>query len=648
MMRRKVVFLPEEKTVEVSPGTSLLRAAALAGIEIKSSCGGKGSCGNCLVRVEEGKPEIKSTGKLSREEREKGYLLSCQAFVGDEDLQVLVPHSSRLEEHRVLYDRAGEEVEDWKELFDNYTLSPLCSQFKLVLEPPSLSDNISDLCRLRLALRKEMQEKLPETEININRSALKNLAEELRAGEWAATVALAHFDSYTEIITVKAGNEDSPLYGLAVDIGTTTVAAYLVDLVKKEIVAKHGHYNKQARYGDDIISRIIYATEEEKGLEELQKAIVATINEIIRKMIDEKRITEADILQVVVAGNTTMIHLFLGITPKHIRLQPYIPTVSNVPPVKAVELGLRVNPEAWVNSFPQVASYLGGDIVSGILFSGIYREGDIVLFVDIGTNGEIVLGNKDWMIGCACSAGPAFEGGGITFGMRAMRGAIERVFIDPATLECQVATIGNAKPLGICGSGLIDLLSSLKETGIIDRSGSFQGDLKSPRLRHGNEGWEYVVAWARDAGGGEDIVITEGDVKNLIRAKGAVYAGIRSLLRTLELEESVISRVIIAGGFGNYLHIRDAIRIGLLPDMDVSKFHFIGNSSLKGACLALLSRDAYKKAEEIGKMITYLELSVGTTFMDEYVSALFLPHTDLSLFPSAQKEEEASGGKKEM
>jgi uncharacterized 2Fe-2S/4Fe-4S cluster protein (DUF4445 family) len=637
-LKRKVVFLPEEVSVEVLPGTPILRAAALAGIEVKSSCGGKGSCSRCLVKVEEGKAIVKSTGKLSTEEQEQGYVLSCQALVDDQDLRINVPISSRLEEHRILFN-STENVDGEEKAYGVYDGYPLCTRFQLALEPPSIDDNTSDLTRLRMALRREMGKNSPETEININIAALRGLANAFREGNWKVSVVMSYFLETAEVITVAAGQNEKPLYGLAIDIGTTTVAIYLIDLLNGKTVLHHGSFNRQSRYGDDIISRIIYASEEEKGLDELHDSVISTINEIIGQILQQTGINEEEIFQVVAAGNTTMTHLFLGVPPDFIRLEPYIPAFSSTPAVKAKDLGLRVHPEAWVHSFPQVASYLGGDIVSGILYADLAANDEIVLFVDIGTNGEIVLGNKDWMVGCACSAGPSFEGGGITFGMRAMSGAIERVLIDPVSLEVQVKTVNNAKPMGICGSGLIDCLSALKTAGIIDRSGKFHSDLKSTRLRSGEEGLEYVLVWAEDSGSETDIVLTEGDVKNLIRAKGAVYAAIRTLLRTLELDESVITKVIIAGGFGNYLHIKDAIRIGLLPDLEYDKFEFIGNSSLKGARLGLLSRKALDKAREIGNMITYIELSVGTIFMDEYVSALFLPHTDITLFPSVESVE---------
>lgn len=332
-----------------------------------------------------------------------------------------------------------------------------------------------------------------------------------------------------------------------------------------------------------------------------------------------------------------MAHLFLGLSPKYIRLKPYIPTANTFPPVRAGDLGLAVNPRAWVLSFPAVASYVGGDIVAGVLATRIAWEEPLTLFIDIGTNGEMVLGNRDWLISCACSAGPAFEGGGITFGMRAMKGAIERVEIDPETFEVEVKAISGYRPMGICGSGLIDLIAKMRRVGLIDRTGHFQLDKKTPRLRETEDGdVEFVLVWGQDTECGKDIVITESDIKTLIRSKGAVFAGIQSLLRTVGLDLEAIDRILIAGGFGNYLNVADAVEIGLLPDLPPAKYRFVGNTAVKGAKLGLLSRPALEEAKEIASRMTYVELSVGTTFMDEFVSALFLPHTNLSLFPSVK------------
>lgn len=382
----------------------------------------------------------------------------------------------------------------------------------------------------------------------------------------------------------------------------------------------------------------MYAVENEQNLIEIRDAVVETVNGLLDKILARQSLSNMNIASAMVAGNTTMTQLFLGVDPRYIRLEPYIPTMTNVPSFPAREIGLHMLPEAMVHCYPSVASYVGGDIVAGTLVTDLANGEDIILFIDIGTNGEIVLGNQDWLVACACSAGPSFEGGGITFGMRAMPGAIERIIIDPETLDVSLKVINNQTPVGICGSGLVDCIAKLLSAGIIDRAGNFQLGHKSgsQRLRATTDDKEFVLAWAYQAGGEKDVVITENDVKNVIRAKGAIYAGIRSLLNMVAVDIEMISRIVIAGGFGNYLNIHDSVQIGLLPELEPERFEFIGNASVKGARLALLSQNAWREAEELGRKMTYVELSVGVTYMDEYMAALFLPHTDMSLFPSFQ------------
>ncbi|MDW7673477.1 MAG: ASKHA domain-containing protein, partial [Bacillota bacterium] len=502
----------------------------------------------------------------------------------------------------------------------------------VTLDEPTLTENGADLPKLMSELRKR---NLHNVQIGLEN--LRALPEVLRAGSWQATVTVVEIDGQQRIVSIEPGHVKAPLLGLAIDIGTTTVVVNLVNIETGEIIDSQGSYNKQARYGDDVITRIVHATDEEKGLADLQQAVLNTINELVDKLLTANNLEVDQLKAAVVAGNTTMTQLFLGINPKYIRLEPYIPTVAQVPIIKASELGLRLNSEAIIYNFPAVASYVGGDIVSGVLATNMAKEDAVVLFIDIGTNGEMVLGNQDWLVTCACSAGPAFEGGGITFGTRAMTGAIERVIIEPNSFEVELKTIGNGKPMGICGSGLIDGLSKLRNAGLIDRSGKFNQNIDSNRLRRTDEDWEFVLAWADDTELGKDIVLTESDIKNIIRAKGAIYSGIRTMLKMMELDGYAIEKIIIAGGFGNFLNISDAIQIGLLPDLPLDKYLFLGNSSVKGAKIALLSKEALLEAEEVGRKMTYLELSVGNAFMDEFVSALFLPHTDLSQFPSVKQ-----------
>lgn len=629
MDKVSVLFFPDNLVAHVEPGTSLLRAATLAGIELKSNCGGEGTCGRCLVRVKDGRVKMKSKGNISERARHAGLVLACQALV-DGNVVIDIPRDSRLDEHKVLLGEKEVLMEREEDLCDRFPFRPLCRKVKLTLSKPTLTENVSDLTRLQVALRS----KFDCGEFHINLPTLRSLAEVLREGDWQLTVTVAQLNGCADVVCLEPGHSARQPFGLAIDIGTTTVVVYLIDLNTGLTLGKKGTYNKQARYGDDVITRMIHATEQQEGLQDLHLAVIDTINQLIDELLSQSQVSEEDVHIAMVAGNTTMTHLFLGLTPKYIRLEPYIPLASTIPPVRAFELGLKINPGAFVVCFPSVASYVGGDIVSGTLVTNMAKADEIILFIDIGTNGEMVLGNKDWLVSAACSAGPAFEGGGITFGMRAMKGAIEYVKIEPETYEVEVATIGKMKPMGICGSGLIDCLAKFRDAGVIDRAGKLQTDIDTLRMRIGDDGPEFVLVWANETECGKDITLTENDIKNLLRAKGAVYAGIRSMLNAVQLDEKAIQKVLIAGGFGNYINIRDAVVIGLLPDLPIEKYLFIGNSSVKGARLALLSQDAYREALELGKKLTYLELSAGNDFMDQFVSALFLPHTDMSLFPS--------------
>ena len=619
-----VRFLPEDREVTVREGETLLQAAAEAGIPLKASCGGNGTCGRCRMIVKTGEVKQLQTGKLTPEQLAAGYVLACQS-IPLSPLVVEVPAESRLSEHRVLLAEERGARSDLPPV-----LEPLFQKIRLAVPPATLEDSRDDAGRTLTALKQATG--IENARFSLE--ALNALPGALRRGNWQVTLSLADVRGYFAITAVEPGFAADSYYGLAVDIGTTTVVAQLVDLTDGRTVDVRGTYNKQAVYGDDVISRIVYAVENQDGRREMQKAVVDTINELIDPMCQKNGIPAENIRAVVCAGNTTMTHLFLGIDPEHIRLEPYTPAVNSPPPVAAGMLGLHVNHDALVHCLPGVASYVGGDIISGARLIEIDRTDRLTLFIDVGTNGEMVLGNREWLLACACSAGPAFEGGGITHGMRAMAGAIEHVEIDPKTGEVSYHTVGDAKPLGICGSGLIDLLSALREAGIIDRTGQFMSRPDLPRWREGDDGPEYLLVPAAESGNGKEITISEADIKNLIRAKGAIFAGIRTMLRKVDLPIEAIERILIAGGFGRYIGIQDAISIGLFPDVPLEKYRYIGNSSVKGAKLALLSRRVRDEMEALAARVTYLELSVGNEFMDEFVSALFLPHTDINLFPS--------------
>lgn len=633
MSRCRVTFLPDNRSLEVEEGLDLLRVAAMAGIELKSSCGGEGTCGRCAVAIKEGRALV-GQGNLSRKNREAGYVLACRTLVQG-DLLVEIPAASRMAEHQVLLEKIEKKeilAEVEKDPLEKYGLEPFSRKLTVELTEPTIYENASDLSRLVLGL----QALTGMEGITISLAAARTLPEVLRQGNWQVTVTMVEQGGRGEIIQVEPGRATKPSYGLAIDIGTTTVVVLLVDTSTGLTIDRAGTHNKQFRFGDDVITRIIYATEESGGQQELQRAVLDTINELVDRLLVKNGLTPGDVHSVVTAGNTTMAHLFLGIWPGYIRLEPYIPAAAVFPVVRGKDLGLHVHPEALVLTYPAVASYVGGDIVSGALVVDIANSEELTLFIDIGTNGEMVLGNKDLLVSAACSAGPAFEGGGISCGMRATPGAIQRLEIDPR-LEVKLDTIGGEKPMGICGTGLVDSLAKLREAGVIDRTGKFQAGLDGARRREGNDGPEFVLSWSEESGIGKDVVITEADVKNVIRAKGAIFAGIRSLLQTVEMPVEAIERIYIAGGFGNFLNLRDTVEIGMLPDVPAERYSFVGNTSVKGARVALLSQRAFREALELARKMTYLELSLGTTFMDEFTLALFLPHTDLELFPSVQK-----------
>jgi uncharacterized 2Fe-2S/4Fe-4S cluster protein (DUF4445 family) len=437
------------------------------------------------------------------------------------------------------------------------------------------------------------------------------------------------------LVKLFPGSDDieRPIWGIAIDIGTTTVSLWLVDLVSGEVRAQVAEYNQQINRGEDVVSRIIYA-QKENNAGEMADLVVGTINELIRKACKQVAIEPDQIVKATVAGNSTMIHLFLEIPAASIRLSPFITGVNQAPPLLAGEVGLDICPEATVDCLPGVASYVGADITSGVYSSGMMHTDKTTLFMDVGTNGEIVLGTKDWLVTCACSAGPAFEGAGVRDGMRATKGAIEEVWINQETYEPSLRVIGNVKPRGLCGSGLISLLSELFLTGIVDKAGNINAGLETPRTREGEHGAEYVVAWSEESKSGKDIVITKVDIDNLLRAKAAIYAGYTVLAQSVGLTLDIIEQVLIGGSFGQYINVEKAIQIGLLPDMPWEHFHFLGNTSVLGAYQALLDWEAREQITEIASKMTYIELSADNNFYDAFMSALFLPHTDLTLFPS--------------
>lgn len=623
----QVTILPENKIIPVAKGANLISAVKSAGIDIESPCGGRGTCGKCAVKVISGIYEIRNDTHLQQELKDDGYVPACQTRVNS-DMVIEVPEFSRLMRHKVeLTGKKTRFGSDHDYLAIN-GLNPLSRKYFIELKKPDLSDCMNDLDRLKAALEKEYGLK----DVRIGLSIIRKLPEAVRAGDWKLTITVVNIEGTNEVVCIEPGKSAKPAYGLAVDLGTTTVAASLIDLDKGISAENAGTYNKQASYGSDVISRIVYADENKKGVEELQKAAVDTVNELIEEIVAKSGLKKGDISIMVLGGNTVMTHMLLGITASYLRLEPYIPGAVSFPAVKAHQLDIAINPEAPIITIPGVASYVGGDITAGILAAMLTHSEKLTLFIDIGTNGELVLGNSDWLVTCSCSAGPAFEGSGISSGMRAMAGAIDWIEIDRNDFEVRCRAIADKKPIGICGSGLIYSISEMMDAGIIDRAGQINEKVPTKRIRNGSEGPEYVLVYAGESGSGHDIAITQSDIKNILRAKGAIFAGIRTMLQEVQLKIDDIERVYIAGGFGNYINIEDAINIGLLPDLPTERFEYVGNSCIQGTILTMLCRKAYGEAVDIAGKMTYLELSAGNLFMDEFVSALFIPHTDLSLF----------------
>ena len=624
----RVNFVSDEKAVSVPPGTTLLEAARLADVHVNASCNGKGACGKCKLVVTAGSTENPSTPLLSDTEKEKGYVLACQSKVTG-DVSVEIPQEV-LERKLKVAGMGKEATDQLKGLVAQ--IDPMLREIPLELSPPSLEDSVSDLDRLNRGLKKEGCD---VARLNVGIKVMRQLAESVRQDDWKLTVSVVQRKCSNEILEVRPGNGNQASFGLAIDLGTTTIVVYLVNMTDGEVVAAASGHNRQAACGDDVINRIVCA--EKDGVKKLSRMVLATINSLVGEALDSVAVDVSQIRNAVISGNTTMAHLLLQIEPRYIRRDPYIPTVSEFPILKAGEIGLKANPIAAVFVMPGPASYVGGDIVSGVLHTGFHREEPLTLFIDVGTNGEIVLGNKEWMMTAACSAGPAFEGGGIRWGMRAEEGAIEKVTIDAASFEPDWSTVGGQPPRGICGSGMIDLISELLNAGIIDRSGRFQSDGTHPRIGRVMDEPVYILVPADQTPMNEDIVFAESDIKNLVYSKGAVYAGFTTLLSEAGLDFSMVERVVIAGGFGRYLNIEKAVGIGLLPDMDRSKFTYAGNSSIAGAYMALLSGDYRQEARRISNDMTYVDFSSNSRYMDEFTSALFLPHTNMEMFPSAAK-----------
>jgi uncharacterized 2Fe-2S/4Fe-4S cluster protein (DUF4445 family) len=629
----EIKFLPSNKSAKFESGYNLRQAIIDCGIDLESSCGGVGTCGRCKVQVLSGNILSKSTKFIDSKQKDEGFVLACKSNIYS-DTVVFIPDKkqkkAKIEDDKfyVINGKAYSSI-DKKELAE-VEIDPWIIKEKIEVQKPTFQYTTTDLFRLK----KAVEEKFSLENVLVPLHVIRKIPFVLRKNNWEIDIL---FNKRTyELLDIRDKDSITDCYGIALDIGTTTLALYLVDISTGKIIEYESDYNPQIRFGEDIINRIVYSTKKD-GLKKLHTAIIGHIELLISRILDKTQILPEDISVMFVSANSTMMHIFYGVSPKFLREEPYITTVNEFPASLARDIEINIIKDAMVYSMIGVASYLGGDITSGVIATNISKRGDLSLLIDMGTNGEIVIGNKDWMIGCSCSAGPAFEGGGVKCGMRAAQGAIEKIKIEPKTYKCFFEVIGGSKPSGICGSGLLDLLGEMYLRSVIDRKGKFNKEINNPFLKNIDNEYRYVIAQSKDSTSIQDIYITEIDINNLIRAKAAIYSGIKTLIEEVGLKISDIDLIFIAGGLGKNINIHNAINIGMLPDIEINKYHFMGNTSLMGAYLCLLSQNKHKYMKELSGKITYLELSGNVKFMDRYVAGLFLPYTDFKEFPSLEK-----------
>ena len=623
-------FEPSGLKITVPSGAVLLEAAHKAGIYLSSICGGDGYCGKCKVIIDTGQFQSKPTALLTPDEVRENVVLACQTKVLS-DMTITVPRSHTLETSQILMDsdahRFSELPSEVREGIFEY--DPLVRKIYVEMSPPTVHDHTADHERLYLAIREQIDAPIMQTGFRI----LQKLSGLLQSSDYKVTVTVGRRGETTEVIEVQPGNHCEKNFAVAVDLGTTTVVAHLVDLTKATTIDTEATYNSQINFGEDYIRRIIYA-EENDAFDEMQNRIVNDVNNLIVTLASRQKIDLQDLNAIVCAGNTAMVHFLLNLDPTRIRREPYIASAGFVPPIRAAEAGIQINKRGLLYCLPAVAAYIGSDIVAGVLTTRIFTQKGISLFIDIGTNGEVVLGNREWLTCASSSAGPAFEGSGVKHGMRAGGGAIEKLTIlDDGSIELK--TIGQKHPVGICGSGLLDTLAELFTKGIIDRTGRFK-DNGQPRLTEGDEGRQFQISPMDNEH--QEIVITQVDIDNLIRSKAGVFASIKVLMEATQTTSEDLEAVYLAGGFGNFLNIQQAVNIGMLPDVPLEKMCFVGNTSIAGAKTVLLSRKALETAEKIAEGMTYFDLMSHPGYMDEFTKANFLPHTDLSLFPSVSAD----------
>lgn len=646
----KVNFQPSGRRGEVEKDTTLLKSAQMLGVDLEAICGGKGTCGKCKVRVEEGyfeKDNIdsKMSHLSARTQVERKFIkpddgpnmrLACSTRVRG-DVKIFVPEKSRAGKQIVR--KAAREI--------TVAVEPAVRKYFIELERPTLHDlSKGDAERVRQALGEQYGLEIAATDFMV----LKEIQDTLRSGDWKVTVSVWN---QREIIKVEPGFVET-CYGLAVDVGTTTVAAYLCELGTGRVVNTESMMNPQVPYGEDVMSRITYAMTNDDGLHTMQKALIEGLNELIDRLTADLRVNGARggsaVVDMTVVFNTAMHHIFLGLNPVYIGRSPFIPAVQNDLDIKARDMGININRGSYIHVLPIEAGFVGADNVGVLIAEEPYNLDENILIIDIGTNGELLLGNREAICSTSCATGPAFEGAQIKFGMRAAPGAIETVKIDPESKEPRYKVIGKADwhthiekvdAKGICGSGIIDAVAEMFRAGIIDKSGKFAKDLDTRRVRAGSEGRpEYVLAWANETSIGTDITITQGDVRALQLAKGALYAGAKLMMKKMGIRKP--EKVILAGAFGSYINRESAMVLGMFPDCEMDNVLAVGNAAGDGAIMALLNLGKRKEAREKARWLEFVEIAVSPDFEKEFMMAMHIPHMK-DPFPNVKKLLEQTG-----
>jgi uncharacterized 2Fe-2S/4Fe-4S cluster protein (DUF4445 family) len=622
MAEYTVTFYPHALSVRVQEGTTLLEATAKCNIAINNLCGGDGICGRCKMIVRSGKIIGEGTSKLSREEIKAGYVLSCEVKIMS-DLIVEIPKEiwakekviANMEAQRFSYLKKGSSYAE------RYKIKPIVLKLYMELEKPTLANVTSDLQLISDRIREELDIPSMQTGLKI----IKNISKILRKYDYKVTVTLGLRRQVAEIMYLEGGDTVDKNYMIIVDMGTSTVVAHLVNANTTETMDGKACFNSQGVYGREVTGRIIRA--EKIGTEELQKLLVEDINKLIEGLCNTNQVNLQDITAVVCAGNTVMTHFLLGLSAEHIRRTPYVPVSLIPPPLRATEVGIAINPRGLLYALPCISGWVGSDLTAGILATEMHKHKKLCLLVDIGTNGEIILGNEDWLIASSASAGPALEGASVECGMRAESGAIEKVYVEDG--EIKYKTIHEKPAVGICGSGIIDVISVLLNQKIINRSGRFiEGSHESIVTRKGI--YHFILVDSKGDRTKKSVYISEKDIENVIVAKAAIFAAIKILLKRLELSYAEIDKVYLGGAFGNYIDIDSAINIGLIPPLPKEKIEFVGNTAIKGAKLTASYQEAFHEIAEIRTNTTYYDLMGADDYVEEFRKAMFLPHTDIN------------------